>query len=127
MKDTQQIACVLDKCIEAFKVAYGEPEYKYGKLFISYNPINKRQRAHFTPCRDPEPVTREEYEQNITKSNQDDHAAFIGELKAPYWRYVRTISKPGWKQELMDAVVRITEAQIRPCVRIPTPSPTSSD
>ena len=89
--------------LKGFQELWGEAEYKYYALPISYQRGRGRKPGkHFTPVTgwSRHEITREEYEANVAEGDRDAVEAFMGRLKRNYTSYRRRVEGPGWREKL---------------------------
>ena len=84
--------------IEEMVKLYGETEYQYYAIPISYSrgqherPITSLERYE---------ITKEKYEENEAIGKWVRHKAFMGTLKDSYISYEKRVSKAGWREKLI--------------------------
>lgn len=94
----------LSKIIAQYREQYGEPEYRYFKIHVSWSKPRRQRGRHFMPIGPGTTVTKEEYEANIAESNRLVGEAFMGRCTWNYWRYDREMVKDGWREVLIKEI-----------------------
>lgn len=88
------------------KAEFGESEFVYTKCHITWVWGRKRgeKGRHFHPIGPGEPITREEYEANIEEEKRIRLEAFMGRWPKPYWSYDKKLTRPGWREKLVELI-----------------------
>jgi hypothetical protein len=96
----------LDPLVQWAKTEFGEPEFTYSKKRASWTRGHgpRSPASHWIAIGAGQPVSKEEYDANIEESKRNELEAFMGRLKRSYWRYEATMSKPGWRERLIDLI-----------------------
>lgn len=91
---------------------FGEPEYRYYKKTIIFRRGKRRDDDRFiSPIGDGTEVSWEEYKDNIELSRKLRAQAFFScTLKQDFVEYGRKMTKPGWRERLIDEVRNWPEA-----------------
>ena len=97
---------LLVQLVSVAKAEYGEAEYAYFKKRIGWRSARKRgQRgSHFMPIGDGTPIDKAEYEANLAESKRIGLEAFMGRWQRDYWQYDRKLTKPGWREKLVEII-----------------------
>jgi hypothetical protein len=100
----------MDECLSQLvalaKAEYGESEFAYSKCHITWIWGRKRGQkgSHFMPIGPGEPTTREDYEANIEEEKRIRMEAFMGRWQKSYWSYEKKLTRPGWREKLVEII-----------------------
>lgn len=100
----------MDECLSQLvalaKAEYGESEFAYSKRHITWVWGRKRGQkgSHFMPIGPGDPVTREEYEASVEEEKRIRMEAFMGRWPKSYWSYEKKLTRPGWREKLVEAI-----------------------
>lgn len=100
------IAVLSTRLVELAKEEFGESEFAYSKRHITWVHGRKRgeKGSHFMPIGDGQPITREEYEANIEEEIRIRREAFMGRWPRSYWSYEKKLTRPGWREKLVEKI-----------------------
>ncbi|NEV75536.1 hypothetical protein DYI24_00375 [Rhodopseudomonas sp. BR0C11] len=90
---------------------FGEAEYRYDKRHVTWTKFRREPGYHCSPTGPGTEVSKEEYDANIAQSDRCRSEAFMGRFQQSYWLYGRTMSKPGWRERLIDDVKSLSLLQ----------------
>lgn len=104
-QENQRLRDASSSLIAVAKEIFGETEFKYYAIPVTWRNGRKRGGgSHFTPVTGIEKyeVTEMEFNQNREQSKRDSLDAFMGRLKSSYTKYEKRISKPGWREGILE-------------------------
>jgi len=96
----------LARLVELAKAEFGESEFAYSKRHVSWVYGRKRGQkgSHFIPIGPGDPITQEEYEANIEEEKRIRLEAFMGRWPKSYWSYEKKLTRPGWREKLVEMI-----------------------
>lgn len=90
--------------VEAAKAAFGEPEYRYVRIYVMHKVSkNKRDRYHLEQA--PVEVTKEEFDAKFEEGRQNELKRFMQgphQFRESFYRYEKVVKTPGWRQKLIE-------------------------
>jgi len=103
---------VLSQLVTLAKAQFGEAEYAYFKKHVVYQSPRKRGQSgsHIIPIGDGTPIERSEYEANIEESKRINFERFMGRWPRAYWDFDRKMTKPGWREKLIEMIGALPES-----------------
>lgn len=96
----------LAQLISLAKVEFGEAEYAYFKKQATWHSGRRRGQSgsHFVSIGDGTPVTKAEYDANLEEAKRIRLEAFMGRWPRTYWQYDRKLTRPGWREKLVEII-----------------------
>lgn len=106
----------LSRLVALAKVEFGEAEFAYSKSHIQWVHGRKRGQkgSHFIPCRAGDPIAKEEYEANIAEEKRIRLEAFMGRWPRSYWSYEKKLTRPGWREKLVQMITNLPDSASEP-------------
>ena len=90
--------------VEVARDRFGEGEYKYYAIPVSWRKRGRRPGQHFTPITglDKFEVSKDEWVKEYEESKANCTDAFMGRLKRSYTKYRCECVKDGWREKLAE-------------------------
>lgn len=88
------------------RAEFGEAKFAYSKSHVSWVAGRKRgeKGSHFRTVSGGTPISKEEYDANIAEAKRIGLEAFMGRYQRSYWDYDKKLSRPGWRERLIEMI-----------------------